>query len=163
VASRRVAFAAGIPLLLSSPVLEVGRLPTPDAMSACIAFGGLYALLFADRPLIGTALLLLSIVARPNNVILCVVLAAWWWWAHPSRGSWALLAAALGAAVSLAVVFITGGYSWGVYFTHTYLRRLTDAAAIHSDVTISNDLATLWPAMKGANVFIGRLPSCSSW
>lgn len=152
VASIRVMFAVGLALLLSPPFLEVGRLPTPDALSACIVFGGLYALVFADRPLTGAGLLLLSIVARPNNVILCVALASWWWWKDPSRSHWPVLAATLSTVVSLAVTWMTGGYSWGVYFTHTYLRRITDLTTVRSEVTVSNYLATLWLALRGANV-----------
>ena len=86
VASTLVMFAVGLALLLSPPFLEVGRLSTPDALSACLVFGGLYALVFAARPLTGAGLLLLSIVARPNNVVLCVALASWWWWKNP-RGA----------------------------------------------------------------------------
>jgi len=152
VASIRVMFAVGLPLLLSPPFLEVGRLSTPDALSAYIVFGGLYALVFAGKPLTGAGLLLLSIVARPNNIILCVAIASWWWWKDPSRSPWPFLAATLGMLVSLIVTWMTGGYSWGVYFTHAYLRRITDLATVRSEVTVSNYLATLWPALRGANV-----------
>lgn len=62
------------------------------------------------------------------------------------------LAATAGILLSLAVTWITGGYSWGVYFTNTYLRRVTDLATVRSEVTVSNYLATLWPGLRGANV-----------
>lgn len=126
VASIPAMLAVGLPLLLSPPFLEVGRLPTADALSASIIFGGAYALVFTDRPLIGAGLVFLAIVTRPNNVILGLALAMWWWWNDPSRRHGAVLAAALGTVLSLAVTWMTGGYSWGVHF----ITRTCDASPI---------------------------------
>jgi len=146
------AIGIGLALLLSPPFLEVGRLPTADALSTCIAFAGLYALVFAGRRRAGATLLLLSIAARPNNVILCLAVASWWWWKDRSNLRSALVAGALSTIAYLILNRLTGAYSWGVVFTHAFIRRLTDVASVHSDVTWSRYLDTLLPGLAGANV-----------
>jgi hypothetical protein len=46
---------------------------------------------------------------------------------------------------------LTGGYSWGVLFTHAFIRRLTDINSVRSDVTWSRYRDTLLPGLAGAN------------
>lgn len=146
------AMIIGLALLLSPPSLEIGRLPTPDALSTCIVFAGLYALVFAGWPRVGAALLLLSIAARLNNLILCLAVASWWWWKDRSTLRPAFFAGALSTVVYLILNRLTGAYSWGVVFTHAYIRRLTDVASVRSDVTWSRYVDTLLPGLAGANV-----------
>lgn len=152
VARLPLAVAIGVVLLLSPSFLEVGRNPTPDALSTCITFGGLYALIFCRRPLTGAGLLLLSIAARPDNLILCLAVAAWWAWKDRSQVRRAVLGGVLSIVVYAVLNRITNAYSWGVLFTHTYIRRLTDAASVRSDVALSDYFAAFWPALRGANV-----------
>jgi hypothetical protein len=152
VTSLPVALMTGFALLLSPPFLEVGRLAAPDALSACIVFGGFYALVFADRPLTGAALLLLSIAARPDNVIFCLAIAGWWGWKERHQIRYAALGGAVSALLYLVLGRMTGGYSWSVLFTHSFLRRLSDLESVKSDVTLSNYLATLLPGLRGENV-----------
>lgn len=146
------ATGVGVTLLLSPPFLEVGRLSTPDALSAFMVFAGLYALVFADRPRLGAVLLLLSIAVRPDNLILCLAVASWWWWKDHSS----FRAASIGGAASMAVWLILnrliGAYPWGVLFTHTYIRRLTDVTGVRSDVTWNGYLDGLRQGFSGANV-----------
>ena len=52
----------------------------------------------------------------------------------------------------MAVGQLTGAYSWGVLFTHTYIRWITDLASARSEVTFSNYLGAFPPALEGANV-----------
>jgi hypothetical protein len=146
------AISIGLALLLSPPSLEVGRLPTADALSTCIAFAGLYALIFSGWPRLGATLLLLSIAARPNNLILCLAVAAWWWWKDRSTLRSAFCGGVLSTVVYLILNRLTGAYSWGVVFTHAYIRRLTDVASVHSDMTWSRYVDTLLPGLAGANV-----------
>lgn len=154
-----IAFVIGLALLLSPPFLEVGRMPTPDALSACLMLAALYALLFAARPRLGAALFLLAITARTNNAILCIAIAAWWGWRNPDARRIAALGGGLAVAISLAVTRLTGGYSWGVLFTHAFLRRLSDAASVRSDVTLSNYLGVFLPALGGANILYPSVAS----
>ena len=146
------ALGAGLALLLSPPFLEAGRLPTPDALSSFIVFAGLFTFGLTTWQRSGAALLLLSISARPDNVILCLAVASWW--GGNKRGSWrqACLGAAASVAVWLALNRLTGTYSWGVLFTHAYIRRLTDPAGLHSDVTWATYLEGLRQGFSGVNV-----------
>jgi hypothetical protein len=146
------AMSIGLALLLSPPFLEVGRLPTPDALSACIVFAGFHALVVAGWQRVGATLLLLSIAARPNNLILWLAVASWCWWRDRSARRSSLLGGGLGTVVYLSLNRLTGGYSWGVLFTHAYIRRLTDVASVRSDVTWSRYADTLLPGLAGANV-----------
>jgi hypothetical protein len=146
------AMSIGLALLLSPPSLEVGRLPTPDALSTCIVFAGLFALVFVGWQRVGAALLLLSIAARPDNLIVCLAVAAWWWWKDRSKLRSAFFTGALSTVVYLSLSRLTGAYSWGVIFNHTYTRRLTDVAGLRSDVTWSTYLDALVTGLSGAQV-----------
>ena len=152
VTSRWSSWMIGLPLLLSPAFRHVGQEPTPDALSACILLGGLYALAFGGRVLIGAMLLLLSIAARPDNVILCVAIAGWWWWKAPTQRPLAAIGAFASVVAYMVVNRVTGAYSWGVLFTHTFLRRLSDFESISSDVTPAAWSSTLLPGLAGENV-----------
>jgi hypothetical protein len=146
------ALGVSLVLLLTPPFLEAGRLSTPDALSSLVVFAGVYTLVFKS-PRMGAALLLLSIAVRPDNVILCLAVASWWWWKDRSAN---FRSAFFGGTASLAVWLIlnrlTGTYSWGLLFTHTYVRRLTDVAGLHSDVTWDTYLGALRQLVAGTNV-----------
>jgi hypothetical protein len=153
-----IAFPVGLALLLSPPFLEVGRMPTPDALSACLMLTAVYALLFAERPWLAAAIMLLGITARTNNAILCIALASWWGW---KNRDWRIapLGGGLAVAASLTVTRLAGGYSWGILFTHAFLRRLSDPASIRSDVNVSNYFGLLLPALGGANILYPSVAS----
>jgi len=111
VTSRWSSWMIGLPLLLSPAFRHVGQEPTPDALSACILLGGLYALAFGGRVLIGAMLLLLSIAARPDNVILCVAIAGWWWWKAPTQRPLAAIGAFASVVAYMVVNRVTGARS----------------------------------------------------
>jgi hypothetical protein len=152
VASVPVALAMGAALLLSPTFREVGQMPNPDALSALVVFGGFYALILARRPLLGIALLLVSIGVRPNNLLFALAIAVWWAWKDRLQSAQAALAGSAGVVIYVIVNRVTSAYPWGVLFTHTYLRRLTDVASVRSDVTMSSYLGTLLPGLGGAGV-----------
>jgi hypothetical protein len=73
------AVAVSILLMISPPLANMGRDPTPDALATLIAFGALYLIFEKQRFAPGVALLLASIFFRTDFVVLAgpTILACW--------------------------------------------------------------------------------------
>jgi hypothetical protein len=145
-----IAMGIGLTLAATPSFLEIGRMPTPDALSVFISFAGIYILLFERMKVIGLALLLLSITARPDTVILCAAVAAWWAYrVHVREG---FVFAVLAGVIYKLINWVVGGYSWGVLLTHLWFRRLEGKESVYSDVTVQNYLSVIPRALTGENV-----------
>jgi hypothetical protein len=73
-------FAVSILLMISPPLVMLGRETTPDALATLIAFAALYLIFEKKRFASGVALLLASIFFRTDFVVLAgpTILACWW-------------------------------------------------------------------------------------
>ncbi len=77
--SRMFTLAVSILLMISPPLADMGRDPTPDALATLIALGALYLIFEKRRIVPGMALLLASIYFRTDFVVLAgpTILACW--------------------------------------------------------------------------------------
>jgi hypothetical protein len=78
-ASRMFTLAVSILLMISPPLANMGRDPTPDALATLVALGALYLIFEKRRIVPGMALLLASIYFRTDFVVLAgpTILACW--------------------------------------------------------------------------------------
>ena len=108
-------------LLLTPPVLNLGRMVTADPFSTTMVFLALFAL-DKKRDLLATTLLIASIVVRSDNVVLVLILLAWMVWSRHLRLPVGALYAALALAACALVNRIAGIYGWRVLMQHSFIK-----------------------------------------
>jgi hypothetical protein len=121
-------------LIAYAPILVLGRLGTPDALSAFLVLLGLWAVWKGH--VFGLAPLLLSVWVRTDNVLLVLIVLIWL--VYERRLSW-LPAAALSAVAIASVLLINHvahNYGWAVLFHWTFLSGYRSPADIPPNVTV---------------------------
>ena len=121
-------------LLLTPPVLNMGRMVTGDSFSSAVIVIALFV--FAKRKdLLGCCLLVVSVFARSDNFLLVLILLAGLIWTRRLRPS--LGAACAAAAVISAVLVnrIAGVFSYRVLMHHSFVKP--ELEPITHPVTIS--------------------------
>src|SRR5277367_2562840 len=108
-------------LLLTPPVLNLGRMVTADPFSTTMVFLALFAL-DKKRDLLATTLLIASIVVRSDNVVLVLILLGWMVWRRHLRLPVGALFGAVSVATSALVNQIAGLYSWRVLMQHSFVK-----------------------------------------
>jgi len=116
----REALLAGI-LLLTPPVLNLGRMVTADPFSTAMIFLALFAL-NKKRDLFAATLLVASIVVRSDNVVLVLIFLAWMVWDRHLRLPIGALFATLALAACALVNWIAGIYGWRVLMQHSFIK-----------------------------------------
>jgi hypothetical protein len=108
-------------LLLTPPILNMGRMVTADPLSTLMIFLALFALAYRKTQL-SIFLLIASIWVRPDDFILVLILLAWMAWqrqCYPISGG----ASALVALVSTIFVNrFAGLYGWRVLMQHGFVK-----------------------------------------
>jgi len=108
-------------LLLTPPVLNMGRMVTGDPLSTAIIVLALFALTKKGE-LLAAGLLIVSIFVRSDNVVLVLILITGMTWTQHLRfriGGWC---AALGVATSAIVNRIAGIYGWRLLMQHSFVK-----------------------------------------
>ncbi|MGA9246493.1 MAG: hypothetical protein WBW03_31470 [Silvibacterium sp.] len=112
-------------LLLTPPVLSMGRMVTADPLSTTMVFLALFAVA-RGRDCLSASLLVASILVRSDNLVLAVILLAWMAWRRRIRFSHAALFEILVVAVAVLVNRISGVYGWRVIMQHGFVKPLID-------------------------------------
>jgi hypothetical protein len=139
-----LAAAVATALLVSTPiVLDLSRFSTPDALSTLVLLGGTFLLLESRLPRVALAVLVLSILVRPDNVLFVVTLAAigllrW----DRARGTWAT-AIVLAGLVYSALSAYSGDYGWPTLLYHGFVERLLEPATAEVEIGTLDYLAIL--------------------
>ncbi len=108
-------------LLLTPPVINMGRMVTGDPLSTAIIVLALFA--FAKkRELLAAGLLLVSIIARSDNVVLVLILLMGMMWTHHLRLRIGVWCAVLAAATSAIVNKIAGIYGYRLLMQHSFVK-----------------------------------------
>ena len=142
------AYAAGgsLLLLLTPPVMAVARTPSPDALSAAMVLGALFALVELRQRATFALLMVLAIFVRNDNAIFAVVLFLYFGFAATETRRSASLAiglALLSAVCYFAINRWAGAYGWSVLFHHTFLGFLPAPAEFEQIVTPAQYAAAL--------------------
>ena len=107
-------------LLATSAIVVVGRMGTPDGLSALVVIAGLWAIT-RDKLLIGVLLLLVSIWIRTDNVLLVLAVLGYLLWQKRMTIADAGLISALSVGSVLSINHFSGNYSWGVLFQYSFI------------------------------------------
>jgi hypothetical protein len=121
-------------LLLTPPVLSMGRLVTADPLSATVVVLALLALA-RKRDLLAACLLVASILVRSDNVILAFILLTWMVWRQRIRFSLGAVFGALAVLAAALVNRIAGIYGWRVLMQHSFVKP--EIAPVTQPVLIS--------------------------
>ncbi len=132
-----------------SRLMDLARGGSPDALSTGLTLLGLYALIAAQRPALGQAILAIAIAARPNNIILFVLCSAYLIWhnRHTTQ-RWPVYAAWLTAGLGLYVLIGQWGYGWWTLFYHTFIQLIPQPAQFSQPFTLAQYLDTLTSAFS---------------
>lgn len=112
-------------LLLTPPVLDIGRMVTADPLSTALvflAFGGIAR----KKTWLPLCLLIASIAVRPDNLVLVIILLAWMAWKRHLRFRVGVLYAATGIAIFALVNRIAGIYNWRVIMEHGFVKPVIE-------------------------------------
>jgi hypothetical protein len=129
-------------LLLTPPVLNMGRMVTADPLSTTMVFFALFALA-RKRDSLAAGLLVASILARSDNVILAVILLAWMVWRRRIRLSVGGMVAALAVVAAVFVNWIAGVYSWRVIMQHGFVKPVIEPISHPDLITFAGYLHAL--------------------
>src|SRR5690606_3724878 len=141
---RRAGWAMAVALALLPPLLELGRLATPDAACAVFSLWGSWLLFRGERTGAAVILLILATLTRPDHVFFNAGLAVWLAYTQPQRRRSALLLAGLSVLAMLFGTRITGALSWSALFNHGFIRVMTSAQEMAA-ATVS--LEQYWVAL----------------
>ncbi len=116
-------------LLATSTVVILGRMGTPDGLSALIVLAGLWAL-SQNRLLIGILLMLASIWLRTDNLLLVVAVVGYLLW--QKRMTWvdATVISALSIGSVELINHFSGNYGWRVLFQYSFLGGRSPAEVV---------------------------------
>ena len=108
-------------LVMTAPVLNIGRMVTADPLSSALILLALLALVRKWQAL-AAALLLTSIVVRSDNVVLVLILLGWMIWNRrmPTRAG--ALCAVVAVAVGAFINRFAGMYGWRVLMQHSFIQ-----------------------------------------
>jgi hypothetical protein len=129
-------------LLLTPPVLNMGRMVTGDPLSSTIIVLALFA--FAKKKdLIAGSLLVTSIIVRADNVVLVLVLLAGMIWRQRLRVPVGAIYATLAVVTCGIVNWIAGIYGWRVLMQHSFIKPEVDPFTHPVPITFAGYLQAL--------------------
>jgi len=108
-------------LLLTTPVLNMGRMVTADPLSSTIIVLALFALA-KRRYLFACVLLVISVFVRSDNVLLVLILLTGLIWKRRLRFAAGASCAALAVVTSAVVNQIAGIFGWRVLMQHSFVK-----------------------------------------
>jgi hypothetical protein len=150
-------------LIASAPILVLGRMGTPDALSALVVLTGLWAI--TRGHLYGVALLLLSIWVRTDNVLL--VLLVLLWLAGSRKLSWllAVVLAIVAVGSVLIINHLAHSYGWVVLFRWSFLAGNRSPADVQAHLSIGEYATVLVHSLEHifGYVAIWLLIGLSAW
>jgi hypothetical protein len=129
--------AVAVLIALSGGIFNLGVDPRPDALYAAVVIGTLMLTVRSAR-LSGVliALMLFSMLVRPDAIILCVLMSLAWLVTKPRDYARPLIALALCLALYVGVTRVMGAYSWPTLMYHAYINYLpypqTQPSVVHA-------------------------------
>jgi len=132
---------------------EAARLSTPDALSCLLTLLSLFLLVEKRRTELAYAILVLSLLARPDNIVLAFAVVGYLHVAGPrflstSRLNICLFVVTCGALI-VTVQHLTGYYGWWTTFAHTFTGFLKAPAEFNQPFSFSVYVKVLTNALRG--------------
>lgn len=112
-------------LLLTPPVLNLGRLVTADALTTTLIVLALIALV-RGRDIVAAGILIATIVVRPDNLVYAFILLAWMIWKRRIRFSLGATLGALAVFAAASLHRIAGVFGWRLEAQDTFVKAELD-------------------------------------
>jgi hypothetical protein len=129
-------------LLLTPPVLSMGRMVTADPLSTTIVIFALFALT-RGRNLLAASLLLVSILVRSDNMMLAVIFFAWMIWRQRIRFSVGAPFAILAVIATALINRYSGAAGWRVIMQHGFVKPVIEPISHPILISLSGYLHAL--------------------
>jgi hypothetical protein len=125
--------------LMSVPfMLSLGRISSPDPLSTLVVLLGLWSVFERQKPAVGAAFMVGSILVRPDNIVWVVLLAGYLLIKGDRRVAFATGTA--GVALYFGLTQLAGSYGWSTLFYHAFIERVNYPATFESPLTIPDYL-----------------------
>ncbi len=129
-------------LLLTPPILNMGRMVTGDPLSTTVIVLALLALA-KNRDFLTASLLIASVFVRSDNVVLVLILLAGMIWTKRLRLTLGALCAVLAVAVSAIINWTVGLYGWRVLMQHSFIKPEVTPVTHPAPITFAGYLHAL--------------------
>ena len=149
-----VAFFVALFIMMSSPLIEVAKLSTPDCLSALLLLGAFY--FTVEKPSLPFALVFmcLSVFARIDNVICCFLLTSTAYagkqWSRQLRFKSFLLISFLFVVCYLMVGLVAWQYGWSLFFYNDFVGHLHPIYGTRSDFGIRDYFRLMYEHIMSA-------------
>jgi len=142
-------FAIGV--TVGAGLIELARLARPDALSAAIVILAIYLLLERKSFKTSLALLILSVLARPDNLIFALFVGGYLGFLSPPDLRISRIISLIYAAIVFGVYFLISSmshaYGWEVTIYHGFISRLNAPSLAHAHISLSLYLHILYWAI----------------
>jgi hypothetical protein len=131
------------------PLSSLARFSTPDSMSVSVIFGAFLALFRWRRPNLGIALILATLLVRPETAILAVMMAALFFVMKKSQAPITKLQSLIMGILAILMHFslqgFFGGYGYEKFFYYSYINGIPNPAEVQVHLNLKDYMhATLW-------------------
>jgi hypothetical protein len=149
-----ISFFVSLLIMISSPLIEVAKLSTPDCLSALLLFGSFYFII--EKPSLPLTLvcLCLSVFARMDNVISCLLLITAIYlsrnWDRELSLRIFLLIIGLFIFCYTMVGLIAWQYGWSIFFYNDFANHLHPTYGSMSDFGFKDYFRLMYEHMMSA-------------
>jgi hypothetical protein len=152
------AFAVGISIMLSSFMVFMPRLSSPDCMSAFLLLSAFYFIIQKPSLKWMFLFLLLSVFARLDNIIPCFFILSFLFftrqWQKEIKPKYYLLMLFVIAACYFGIIAITmKPFGWNIFYYPTYARYMNLSHSFDASFSIKNYIALVFSQITTAVVF----------
>jgi len=146
------AFALSLLVILSTPVLSVAKLSTPDALSGLLLFSSFYFILEKPKLIPFILLMVLSVFSRLDNIIISIAILSLSAFAinSPLKISFRKYALAFTILILCYLIISSGTnkYGWNISFYSTFAHYLTSSTyEFQENFSVINYLHLLYLAI----------------
>jgi hypothetical protein len=144
-------------LMAAYPVLNLGRMGTPDGLAALMVLSALWLIQAQARNVAGVVTLLASLGVRTDNVLILLAVLLWLAWEQRISRYLAGFGAVLGVGAVLLIDHMAGNYGWMVLFRYSFIGGKYPANLPHALTAAeygSAFLAGVGPALTQLSVWI---------
>jgi hypothetical protein len=152
------AFAVGISIMLSSFMVFMPRLSSPDCMSAFLLLSAFYFIIQKPSVKWMFLFLLLSVFARLDNIIPCFFILSFLFftrqWQKEIKPKYYLLMLFIIAACYFGITTITmKSFGWNILYYPTYARYMNLSHSFEASFSLKNYIALVLSQISTAIVF----------
>jgi hypothetical protein len=121
--------------MLNPYLVAMGRTIGPDMLSdLAIAFAAFLMMEHRRLALIGAAVLVLSVLIRPENILYVGIFLLYMGWSGSIRLPWVAFLLVGSAVLYVVMARLSGNYGWQTQFVYTFINKAATPAVEHHGV-----------------------------